>query len=194
MESDSTKEPEPQTPKKAARKRNFFLVSGVLILVIAGVALSGYSLWSVHKLSSKIDDISFSQTSSNYSHDNDLLSSDIGIIQFMHRGYTITFNSITYGQNGLQVTGTIGNPTELSLSSLTLKLSARPYLYKVRDKIEKDPFFLWGNAMEIGSGETSIGYLGAGKTEVFSMTIPNVKQTPDGFEIAASFSGERYSY
>ena len=166
----------------------------VLTLAILVIAITSYCVWSTFKLKHEFDDLSFQQTSSDYSHDNDLLSPDVGSIQFLHRGYTITFNSLTYAPGGLEVTGTIGNPTQLNISSLNLKLSARPFLYKNRNAIIKDPWFMFGGAGEIGSGQTTILYLPAGKTASFSMTIPNVKQTSDGFQIAALFSGERYSY
>ena len=55
------------------------------------------------------------------------------------------------------------------MSSLTLKLSARQYLYKNRDKILKDPYFLYGDNADIGSGQATVGYLGPGKTTYFSM-------------------------
>lgn len=67
-------------------------------------------------------------------------------------------------------------------------------IYKNRDKIPKDPFFLFGDSADIGSGQTTVRYLGPGKTASFSMTIPNVKQTSDGIQIVVSFSGERYGY
>ena len=50
------------------------------------------------------------------------------------------------------------------------------------------------SGIEIGSGQADIGYLGPGRTAAFSLTIPNVKQTPDGLQIVASFTGERYNY
>lgn len=163
---------------------------------MAGVSLllSAVCAWGLYRINGKLDDLSFQQTSSDYSHDNDLLSPDIGVIQFMHRGYSIRFDTLTYTASGLEITGTIGNPNQITVSSLNLKLSARPFLYKNRDKIVKDPFFMFNGEGEIGSGQATISYLMPGRTDTFTMTIPNVKQTPDGFQILASFSGERYSY
>jgi hypothetical protein len=150
-------------------------------------------LWHLHKLNESVEDLGFSITSSDYWHDNDLLTPDVGVIQFMRRGFSITFDSVTYEQNGLAVTGTIGNPTQMTLTSLTLRLSARPFLYKIKDKLKDDPFYMY-SGIEIGSGQTNIGYLGPGRTASFSLTIPNVKQTSAGLQISASFTGERYSY
>jgi len=196
MELDSTPEIHPKDPEKTGPQtiwKRMFLPS-ILFLVALGAGLSIYSTIVLHKVRQHIDDANFAQTVSNYNIDNDLVTPDLGTIQFMHRGYTISFSNITYGQNGLQVSGTLGNPTQLTISSLTLKLSARPYFYKVKDKILKDFFFVYSGDFEIGSGQANVGFLFPGKTETFSMTIPNVKQTPDGFQIAASFTGERYSY
>jgi hypothetical protein len=177
----------------ASRSKRLLLTIG---LSVAGISLvlSGVCAWGLHRINGKLDDLSFQQTASDYSHDNDLLSPDIGVIQFMHKGYSITFNTLTYTASGLEIAGTIGNPNQITVSSLNLKLSARPFLYKNRDKIVKDPFFMFTGGSEIGSGQATISYLMPGRTDTFTMTIPNVKQTPDGFQILVSFSGERYSY
>jgi hypothetical protein len=165
-------------------------------IVLAGLAMlcAGLAGWYTHKLSARIDDLQYSLAATDYDKDNDLLSPDVGVIQFLHRGYSITFDTLSYTPSGLEVTGTLGNGTQRTVSSINLKLSSRPFLYKSRDKIISDPFFIFTGAGEIGSGQTSIAYLAPGKTVTFTMTIPNVKQTPDGFQILASFSGERYSY
>jgi hypothetical protein len=171
-----------------------FVLWGALLLAVASLSVSGYSAWKLRELTGKLDDLSFQQTASDYNYDNDLLTPDVGTIQFMHKGYSIRFDSVSYTPSGLEVTGTLGNPTQLTLSSLNLKLSARQFIYKNRGKILKDPFFLYGDSADVGSGQTTVGYLGPGKTASFSMTIPNVKQTSDGIQIVVSFSGERYSY
>jgi hypothetical protein len=163
-------------------------------IAIVSVGLSIFAVVMLWRLSAKVADLNFGQEVSDYDNATDLLTPDVGVIQFMRRGYTVTFDSLRYTANGLDVSGTIGNPTQLSLSSINLKLEARPFLYQVKDKVEKDPFFYYSDGFDIGSAETTIFYLGAGKTESFTMTIPNVKQTKDGFQIAVSFSGERYSY
>jgi len=182
-----------QNPHPRFNWKRLSLWGGVATLCFS-VGLSIYSALVVHIMGARIDDENLSQTVSDFNQNNDLLSPDIGVIQFMHRGYSVTFDSLTYGQNGLEVTGTVGNATNVTLSSVTLKLSARPFLYKLKEKIMKSPFYLYGNDYEIGSGQANIGFLFPGKTAVFSMTIPNVKQSPDGFQIAASFTGERYSF
>ena len=44
---------------------------------------------------------------------------------------------------GLSWIGTIGNPTQLTLSAINLKIAAAPFLYQVKDKIEKDAFWMF---------------------------------------------------
>lgn len=179
-------------PSETRRPILYWISFGIALIsmglsVFAGVMLS--------RLSKKVDDLNFGQEVTDYNSANDLLTPDVGVIQFMKRGYTVTFDRLSYTANGLEVSGTIGNPTQLNLSSINLKLEARPFPYQVKDKLKKDPFFFYvTDGFDIGSAQTTIFYLGAGKTESFAMTIPNVKQTKDGFQIAVSFSGERYSY
>lgn len=165
-----------------------------LVVAMVSLGLSTLTVVLVWRLSSKVDGIDFQQTVDEYQNNNNLLSPDVGVIQFLKRGYTVTFDSLNYGPNGLAVTGTLGNPTQLTVSSINLKLEARPYPYDVRNKVKTDPYFFWSNEIDIGSAETTVYFLGAGKTEPFAVAIPNVKQTKDGIQIAVSFSGERYSY
>jgi hypothetical protein len=76
------------------------------------LGLSTYTVITERKLKSKVDDASFSQTVSDYENSIDLLSPDVGVIQFMKHGYSVRFDSVNYNANGLELTGTIGNPTQ----------------------------------------------------------------------------------
>jgi hypothetical protein len=118
----------------------------------------------------------------------------VNTIQFLKHGYSINFDTVRYTQEGLFLSGTLGNGTELYLNSLAVNFVARPYPYKIREKWEKQTIPWWSDDWNIGSGQTSVGTLGPGTSVPFSVTIPNVKQTSDSIEIAVSFSGERYSY
>jgi hypothetical protein len=179
-------------PQKKRRPVLLWICFGISLSSLALVALAGVMLW---RLTAKVDDLNFGQEVTDYNNSTDLLTPDVGVIQFMKRGYSVTFDSLSYTANGLEVSGTVGNPTQLNLSSINLKLEARPFPYQVKDKLKKEPFFFYiTDGFDIGSAQTTIFFLGAGKTESFRMTIPNVKQTKDGFQIAVSFSGERYSY
>lgn len=189
--AETRQEKVPVKPRKWLRLLWFY---GTGTAIVVGLGLSIFDAVMIRKLGSKIDDVSFNQTSTEYARDNDLLTPDVGVIQFMRRGYSVTFDRIDYTANGLEVSGTLGNPTQLTLSGINFKLSARPYLYQIREKVEKNEFYLYSSEMEIGSGQTAISYLGPGKTATFTVTIPNVKQTKEGIQIVATFSNERYAY
>lgn len=168
----------------------------ILALVVVVIAISGVLTvrWKIKALEKAQEDLSFAQAVADYDNRQDFVQPSVNTIQFLHRGYSITFDKVEYTQDGLLLAGNIGNPSQLWLSSLALNFSARPYPYKFRDKIVKDDFFLYSNGMDIGSAQTTVGMLTPGSTSFFEVTIPNVKQTPDSMEIAVSFSGERYQY
>jgi hypothetical protein len=166
----------------------------VLAVALISLGLLTYTLITIRKMNKTLNDQSFSQMASQYANSTDLLSPDVGVIQFMKRGYTVQFDSVSYTPNGMEISGLLGNPTQLTLSGINLTISARPYLYQVKDKVEKNPMVAYTNDFEIGSAQTSIHYLAPGKTVSFSMTIPNVKQTKDGLQLAVSFANSDYSY
>ncbi|HZR31510.1 MAG TPA: hypothetical protein VFA76_06625 [Terriglobales bacterium] len=140
------------------------------------------------------EDLQFDQFIAGNNADTDFVQPSVNTIQFMHRGYSIVFDSVQYTQNGLALSGRLGNPTQLWISSLALNFAARPYPYKIRDKWTKAKFPFWDSEWNIGTAETTVGALNPGATAPFNVTIPNVKQTSDTLEIAVRFSGERYSY
>lgn len=181
--------------RKRQRRTFRTLVLAVCVLFVAVVSVAGLALWQIQSVKKSEKDSEFSQAITDYDASTDFVTADIGSIQFLRRGFSISFDSAQYSQNGLNLSGTIGNPTELSISSLTLHFSVRPYPYTVRDKWEKEGFVFYNPAdFEIGNGQVNVGYLLPGSTSAFTVTIPNVKQTKDGQQIAVWFSGERYSY
>ncbi len=139
-------------------------------------------------------DTEFSLFVTDTNASEDFVQPTVNVIQFLHHGYSILFDKVEYTQNGLALSGQIGNPTHLWISSLALTLSARPLRYKLREKWDKDPYGLWSGDWNIGTAQTTVGALNPGSTTFFEVTIPNVKQTSDNMEIAVSFSGERYQY
>jgi hypothetical protein len=127
--------------------------------------------------------------------DEDTITTDVGVIQFLRRGFSIEIDSAIYTADGLKLRGFIGNPLNLSISNLTLKFAATKPLYSYKDEFPKDNFsFLFG-PQSIGEAQTSpiVSLLPRGR-EAFEVTIPNVKQTKDGLRIHLTFSGERYGY
>lgn len=187
--------------ERRAKRRFASLTLFCLVLVLL-VGLGGFSIWQTRKIARNLvnvqkseADLQFSDSVNDYNHGSDFVTVDIGTIQFLRRGFSITFDSANYSENGLTLSGTLGNPTQLWITSLTLNLSARPYPYQVRNKWDKDKFIFWNTSdFQMGSAQVNVGVLNPGATTPFTVTIPNVKQTKDQPEIAVWFSGERYSY
>jgi hypothetical protein len=177
-------------------KRRFRVLLALLCILIVGlVVASGWFFWQVKEIRTKQATFEFDDAVNDYLRSADFVTIQIGTIQFLRKGYSISFNSAKYSQDGISLEGTIGNPTELLINSLTLNLSVRPYPYQVREKWEKDRFIFWNASdFEIGKAQVNVGSLTPGSTSPFTVTIPNVKQTKDEPQVAVWFSGERYSY
>ena len=187
--------------KLAKRVKRLRLALCILALVVV-VSVGGLSFlfWRKAKtIGAAQKDLQFDQFVSDYNNSTDFVQPEVSTIQFLRRGYSVSFDHVEYTQNGLELSGVVGNPTQLWISSLALKFSARFYPYKMKDKWLKEnssigPWVIWSDDWNIGSAETSVGALNPGSTAPFKVTIPNVKQTSDEIEIAVSFSGERYQY
>jgi hypothetical protein len=179
--------------KRTKRLSVFVIVVVILFAVAAGV---GFFLLNrkLNALQKSQKDTEFSLFITDTNALEDFVQPTVNTIQFLRHGYSILFDKVEYTQNGLVLSGQIGNPTHLWISSLALTLSARPLRYKLRDKWDKDPYGLWSGDWNIGTAQTTVGALNPGSTTFFEVTIPNVKQTSDNMEIAVSFSGERYQY
>jgi hypothetical protein len=167
-------------------------------LFIALVAL-GLLFWKDSQYKKAIDELEWSQAVSDHNSLGNSISPEVGVIQFLNHGYSIALESVNYNADGMHISGYVGNPLSLSLTNLTLKFTASKPFYSGRDKffqmergsIER----MFYAPEEIGSAQSSpIFWLGAGKREMFSVTIPNVKQTKEEVEIRVEFKGERYSY
>jgi len=183
-------------------RQNRRLAALTVVVLIVALGGSGVSAWWIFRekksISASLQDIEFSQAASQYERETNLATPDVGVIQFLKNGFSVHFDVVQYTQEGLLLSGRIGNPKQLSVSTLTLNFSVQPYPYLVRDKWEKDKsgsFYPYFGNYEIGKAQTGVtGTLLSGSTLPFSVTIPNVKQTKDPIQIAISFSGERYGY
>ncbi len=180
------------------KKLSILAISLAVLLVLSVAALTFFGWRKAKFIAEAQKNLTFSQFVTDYNNSTDFVTPQVNTIQFLRRGFSIDFDSVKYTQEGLSLTGTIGNGTELYVGSLAVNFIARPYPYKIRDKWEKgasgDWIPWWYNDWNIGSGQTTVGTLNPGSSVPFSVTIPNVKQTPDGLQIAVSFSGERYWY
>lgn len=177
-------------------KRRFRVLLPVVctLFVVLGVA-AGLDFWQLREIKTNQENLRFSDAVNDYLRDTDFVTIQIGTIQFLHRGFSIDFDSAKYTQDGLVLSGTIGNPTQLWINTLTLNFSVRPYAYQVREKWNKENFIFWNpSEFEIGKAQVSVGTLIPGSTSLFTVTVPNVRQTKDEPQIAVWFSGERYNY
>lgn len=206
MSSAATDSPQPNVSDELLMKLNkrtkrLAIVVWVLVpcFILSLVATFFLARWKLAAIEKARKDMSFSLFVTDYNNGEDFVQPTVNTIQFLRHGYSITFDKVEYTQNGLVLSGQVGNPTQLWISSLALNFSARPYAYKIQDKWEKAQdspnFFVWWDTeWTIGTAQTTVGTLNPGSTSNFSVTIPNVKQTSDNIQIAVSFSGERYSY
>jgi len=179
--------------RKRTRRLAVFIVALAVLIVGCGVGVLAI-LWKLRAIEKEQDVLRFAEAVTVYKSNQDFVKPKLNTIQFLRRGYSITFERVEYTQNGLLLAGTIGNPTQLWITSLALDFKVRHSPFAFRDKIEKDVHFLTNKEMDIGAAQTDVGILNSGSTTAFEVTIPNVKQTQDEVEIAVSFSGERYSY
>lgn len=127
--------------------------------------------------------------------DTDSISLDVGVIQFLKRGYSISLDEVVFSPSGVTLVGTIGNPYLLELSSLTLLFEVRRPYYTFREEYLDNPYsLLLNNDLTVGSSQVSVGVIAPGSTAPFRAVIPNVRQPADQYEVTVSFSGERYKY
>lgn len=170
-------------------KQNLLLLICCVAIVCIGIEQFRYE----RVINTKLDNLDWRVAVADYDREN-TISVEIGVIQFLKRGYSITLDSADYTQAGLVVSGRIGNPTNRWLTSLTLNLKATRPLYTAREKYLKSNFRYLLGPDEIGKAQTQVGSVAPGKTATFRVTIPNVKQTSEGIQLEVTFSGERYFY
>jgi hypothetical protein len=180
---------------KKVRNLTIFLISISVLLILSTVSLTILGWRRLSTIEKNRDDIEFGQFVTDFNVATDYVQPTVNTIQFLRRGYSIDFDSVNYTQDGLVLSGTVGNSTNLWVSSLALDMTARPYPYKIKDKwLQGNRIPWWPDDWNIGRAQATVGSLNPGSTAMFHITIPNVKQTPDGIQIAVSFSGERYAY
>lgn len=128
--------------KKRVKRLSLGLVIAFLLLVTIGATLSvGWRrLAAVEKAQEDIRFIEFVAITRTFT---DFVEPKVNMIQFTHKGYSVYFESVEYTQDGLVLSGQVGNPTELWISSLALNMTARPNPGKIRDKW-KEKKYPWG--------------------------------------------------
>jgi hypothetical protein len=172
----------------------------LIALVALALSLASITLQVIqdHRLQSRIEGLEWSDEVRGQDSYLDTVEPSVGTIQFLRRGYTVEFTKVNYTPGGLVLDGFIGNPTQIWISSLTLQLTAyeprsaqRTRFF--REKSHDSLFFFFEES--IGSAQTeTIDSLPPGGRQPFHVTIPNIRQTKEGFQLTVAFSGERYSY
>jgi hypothetical protein len=125
------------------------------------------------------------------------LAPDVGVMQFLENGLSVTLQAVEYRGEGLYLRGQVGNPRVVKIANATLKVRAYPPLHKIVQQesptlAEEDSFAF---VVETGEGQSNvIAQLNPGGTASFEVTIPNVKQTPEGLLLAVETSGEQFAY
>ncbi len=184
-----------------------FLTPGLLALLVVALVFQTISL---RRLSYRVTML---ELDSDIRESKTWLGSEVrpesNTIQFLDRGYSIQFEQVAYEPAGLHLIGYLGNPTNLLLHSIGLKFSARKVLSlqdyrKMLGEYRKERKSIWSDwdllhlviePEEIGSAQSpAIDIILPGSTGRFDVTIPNVRQTKEGFTLYVSIKGERYSY
>jgi hypothetical protein len=129
-------------------RRMLIVFTSIFALLAAALACFGFLVWKKSKSIDKgVEDVAFDQFANGYTEGGNLVTPEVNTIQFLRRGYSISFDSVQYTQEGLALSGTIGNPNQLWIGSLALKFAARPYVYTFRDKWRESyynsGFFSW---------------------------------------------------
>lgn len=185
---------EPKRRWRFAGTKLALLFAGLGLL--AGVTSLALQFVGLRKLEGRVRELEW--TNLIQSLDSlDRVEPKVGPIQFLQRGFSITFTKVEYIPAGLHLTGHIGNHNQLWVSSLTLDFSAselrgskRRYFF---DSQSTNPFMFLPE--QVGQAQApTIPVLSPGEEEPFEVTIPNVTQRADGLDLVVTFSGERYSY
>jgi hypothetical protein len=150
------------------------------------------------KLESRLQELEWANEVREQDSYLDAVEPSVGTIQFLRRGYTIELTKVNYTPGGLDLAGFIGNPTQILISSLTLEFTVQNSRSDQREKFfrDKSPFRFFALLGEpIGKAQApTIDILPPGGRQPFQVTIPNVRQTQEGFQLTVAFSGDRYSY
>lgn len=167
----------------------------LLPLIITGLlGTQAFLFWQVRNLREELATERFNSEVNRLNADDDVITPSVGSIQFLKSGYTVSIESLSYSSAGIQLSGLIGNPRLLNLSSLTLELTAQRPRWGRRKDWETNPFdFTFDHGF--GTAEVAVGDLRYGQRAAFHAVIPNVKQEKDSsFVIKVGFKGERFAF
>ena len=168
---------------------------GVAIIgVIVVVGWLGVLTRTVRELEANLETQQWGKAIADANQDLDPVQPTVGVIQFMKNGFSISFDTAEYSPAGLHLTGTVGNPKNVIVSSMTLKIEAwRPaYLERGNQKFDWFAFF---SRKPVAVGQATVGYIPPGSEGRFGLTLATLTQAKsDSVQLSAGFTGERYVY
>ncbi len=180
-----------------ARRPSLSLLIALMALALGTGSLS-LQIIQGRKLESRLQDLEWANEVREQDSYSDAVEPSVGTIQFLRRGYTIELTKVNYTPGGLDLAGFIGNPTQIWISSFTLEFTVQNSRSDQRAKFlrDKSPFRFFASLGEtMGKAQApTIDTLPPGGRQPFQVTIPNVRQRQEGFQLTVAFSGDRYSY
>ncbi|MCH7761731.1 hypothetical protein IIA15_10100, partial [candidate division TA06 bacterium] len=113
--------------------KNTLLVIVVIVVVSIGIAVNYFQFKrAIEEVPTKSE---FRQLAWQFAMDipkpTNAILTDVGVIQFLDNGFSISLDSADWKSEGLVLTGTLGNSTNLQVSSLTLKITAQKTMYSL---------------------------------------------------------------
>jgi hypothetical protein len=124
-----------------------------------------------------------------------IFSLNVGVIQFLNTGYSISLDSVSYQPDGVRLVGKVGNPKWINVGNLTLTFRVNKSYRDSREAFLRS--WDWQklkDSLQVASAQVSVGSLVAGTTAPFKVVLPNIKQTGQKYDFTVTFAGERYGY
>ena len=120
--TSTTTSPQPGRMPRVLRVLGFVMLVGV----ITGVSVTTFlNTRALNRLQSQVDELDLGQERAEYNRINRRAREhqvllNVGTIQFIDRGYSVSLEGVSYTQDGLHLTGYLDNPKNLSLANVTL--------------------------------------------------------------------------
>ena len=154
-----------------------FLVLGA---IIAGLAVNMRTLrqlegfeGQIEELDEDVDRLRWANRRRGRTNRIDL---NVGTIQFLERGYSVHLEQVSYTQDGLNLSGYLGNPTNMTLTNVTLNFSAGKdgTFEEFREAVTLIDQLRVGTSVSAQS--RPIAVLSPGTRATFEVTVPGVTQ------------------
>ena len=101
-----------------------------LVALSTAVLVISAGLYRVNsRLRAKVAELDWQLALARAEQSSDAIQLQVGVIQFLRRGYSVTLDSVAYDQNGVRLVGRVGNPHVQTVSSLTLDFAVHPPMW-----------------------------------------------------------------